>query len=75
VQRGVTLPGYLRGGERKRVMSCVDCRQATYLSEFQLPDFSVDPTITRVNGDSEKGIIVGSRKMMRVILYYNVIEC
>jgi len=68
VQRGVTLPGYLRGGERKRVMSCVDCRQATYLSEFQLPDFSVDPTITRVNGDSEKGIVVGSRNESDIIL-------
>lgn len=42
-------------------MSCVDCRQATYLSEFQLPGFSVDPTITHVNGDSEKEIVVGSR--------------
>ena len=68
MQRGVALPGYLRGGERKRVMSCVDCRQATYLSEFQLSDFSVDPTITRVNGDSEKGIVVGSRNESDIIL-------
>ena len=68
MQRGIALPGYLRDGERKRVMSCVDCRQATYLSEFQLSDFSVDPTITRVNGDSEKGIVVGSRNESDIIL-------